>query len=213
MERKATVERKTAETEVKLTINLDGRGEYKISTEVPFLDHMLSLFAKHGLFDLEIVASGDTQVGEHHIVEDIGISLGEAIKKGLGDKRGINRYGNITLPMDEALVSCTVDISGRPFLIINTTRNVLPFRKSGQRFLQDTTLFGERIADFKTELVDVFFRALVNTLGLTLHINLLYGNDPHHIIEAIFKGVGKALSQAVEINPRVSGIPSTKGII
>ncbi|MDI6786206.1 MAG: imidazoleglycerol-phosphate dehydratase HisB [bacterium] len=191
--RSKKVERATNETKISMSFDLDGEGKYKIDTNAPFLDHMLSLFAKHGLFDLEIKASGDVEVDRHHVVEDIGIVLGEAIYKSLGNKAGIKRFSFISLPMDEALVALSLDISGRPVLVYNVK---CPQEKTG---------------DFEVVLAEEFFKALTNSAKITLHINLLYGNNTHHIIEAIFKAFGRVLSAATRIDKRIKGIPSTKG--
>ena len=195
MTRSATIERNTSETRIRLTLNIDGRGETSISSGVPFLDHMLNLFARHGLFDLSLEASGDTQIDFHHTVEDIGIVLGEAFKQALGDKKGINRYGQVTVPMDETLASSVVDISGRPCLVYNVD---LPKAKVG---------------DFDVELAREFFQAFANHCGMNLHINLLYGDNLHHIIEACFKAVGRAMDMATRFDPRVEGVMSTKGVL
>lgn len=191
--RSSKVERVTKETQISISLNLDGEGKYEIDTKVPFLDHMLSLFAMHGLFDLIGKASGDVNVDNHHVVEDIGISLGEAIDKSLGNKVGIKRFSFISLPMDEALVALSLDISGRPILVYNVK---CPQEKTG---------------DFEATLAEEFFRALVSSAKITLHVNLLYGNNTHHIIEAIFKAFGRVLSAATRIDKRIKGIPSTKG--
>lgn len=194
MFRKASIERRTRETDIKIELKIDGSGKFDIKTDVPFLDHMLSLFTRHGVFDLKIRAKGDTEVDYHHTVEDIGIILGDAIKKALKDMKGIRRYGEALIPMDETLATVSIDISGRPYLIYNVE---LPKRAKPK--------------DFDPGLVEDFFRALVNHAGITLHINLLYGRDTHHILEAIFKAFGRALDQATMIDPRIKGIPSTKG--
>jgi imidazoleglycerol-phosphate dehydratase len=186
------VKRKTKETRIELKINLDGKGESKIDTSIGFLDHMLTLLAKHSLFDLDIKASGDLKVDAHHTVEDIGISLGKAVKKALGKKKGINRFASIQLPMDEALASVALDISDRPFL----NYSVKTRRK--------------KIGNFDLQLVKEFLRALVNNCGITLHIKAA-GENAHHIFEAIFKGLGRTLGEATAKNPRIKGIPSTKG--
>ena len=190
--RKAEIKRKTKETDIKLSLTLEGEGRGIISTGIPFFDHMLELFAKHGLFNLTLKAKGDLTVDFHHTVEDIGICLGQAFAKALGDKRSIRRYGEATVPMDEALASVAVDISGRSFLSYNAK-----FRRI-------------KIGDFNVGLIKEFFRAFTDQARLTLHVNLLYGEELHHIIEAIFKAFGQAMSKAVEIDPRVKGIPSTK---
>jgi len=212
--RKARLERKTKETKVKIELNLDGKGNSKIHTTVPFLDHMLALFAKHGLFDLKIEAKGDTEIDDHHLVEDIGITLGEAIKKCLREKRGahlkgINRYGYALIPMDESLVSSkvdltAVDISGRPYLVYQ-----VKFKPTSVPVIR--TRRKEVIASFDFSLLKEFFRALVNSAGITLHFRLEHGENNHHIAEALFKSFGKALKMAVEINQRIKGVPSTKG--
>lgn len=191
--RLSTVSRKTKETKIELQLNLDGEGKDQVETGIPFFDHMLSLFARHGLFDLFLKAEGDLAVDQHHTVEDAGICLGQAIKEGLGDKKGISRYGLSLLPMDEALVAVAVDISGRPHLSY------------------DAELLGQPIGDFDTRLVPEFLQALVNNAGLTVHIKLLAGQNSHHMIEAVFKGLGKALDMATTIDARIKDIPSTKG--
>jgi len=193
--RTAKVERKTKETDVSITLNLDGRGNYTINTSIPFLDHMLSLLCKHGLFDLKIKAKGDTEVDYHHTVEDIGIVLGKAVKQALGTMRGITRYGQATVPMDEALASVSIDISGRPYLVYK-----VEFQKRS------------KIKNFDQDLVEDFLQAFVSNSSITLHVETPYGRNTHHIIEAVFKAFGKALRQAVSIDPRVKGVPSTKGV-
>lgn len=191
--RKAKVERKTSETEVKINLNLDGEGKYSIDTSIPFLDHMLSLMCKHGLFDLNIKAKGDLEVDDHHTVEDVGIVLGKAFKQAIGDKKGISRYGEASVPMDEALASVSLDISGRPYLIYKVELN----KK-------------RKIKNFDADLIEDFLQAFVSNSGITLHVSSPYGRNAHHIIEAIFKALGRALRQAVAIDPRVKGVPSTK---
>lgn len=193
MERKAEVKRKTKETDISIFLKLDGRGEYKINTSVPFLDHMLSQIAKHGLFDIEIEAKGDTEVDYHHTVEDVGIALGDAFKKALGEKEGIKRYGHAVIPLNEALSSVAIDISGRPYIVYNVN---LP---------------KEKVGEFDAELTEEFFRAFANSSGMSLHINVMYGNNLHHIIESIFKAAARALDEATSTDERVKGIPSTKG--
>lgn len=193
MERKAEVKRKTKETDINIYLKLDGRGEYKINTTVPFLDHMLSQIAKHGFFDLEVNAKGDTEVDYHHTVEDVGIALGEAFKKALGEKEGIRRYGHAVIPLNEALSMVSVDISGRPYIVYNVA---MP---------------KEKVGEFDVELTEEFFRAFANSSGMSLHINMIYGNNLHHIIESIFKAAARALDEATSIDERVKGIPSTKG--
>jgi imidazoleglycerol-phosphate dehydratase len=195
MQRKATIERKTRETRVKVKINLDGKGDYRINTTIPFLDHMLSLMSRHAHIDLEVEASGDIEVDYHHLIEDIGIVIGEAIKKALGEKEHIRRYGESLTPMDESLAQIAIDLSGRPYLVykVRTPRG------------------GARIKDIAVSLFEDFFRALTNHAGMNLHVILHHGRDPHHIFESIFKGFGRALQNAVSIHPKKTGIPSTKG--
>jgi imidazoleglycerol-phosphate dehydratase len=193
MARKAKIYRKTTETEVSMELNLDGTGEGKISTTVAFMDHMLSLFARHGLVDLIIKSHGDTQVDDHHLVEDIGICLGDAVKKAFDKKKGIQRYGSAMIPMDESLCSLVMDISGRPCLIYNVE---FKSKKSDK---------------FDYSLLREFFKSFSDHSGITLHINLLYGRNNHHIAEAIFKALALALRKAVTIHGRIEGILSTKG--
>ncbi|HUH65995.1 MAG TPA: imidazoleglycerol-phosphate dehydratase HisB [Syntrophales bacterium] len=193
MARKAKIQRKTTETDVHVEINLDGEGVGKITTTIGFMDHMLTLFARHGLLNLVIKGRGDTNVDDHHLVEDIGICLGDAIKKALGDKKGINRYGAAAIPMDETLCSVVMDISGRPYLIYNVE-------------------FRSRKSDkFDYSLLREFFKSLSDRSGITLHVNLLYGRNNHHIAEAMFKAFALALRNAVIIHGRIEGILSTKG--
>ena len=192
--RKSSIKRKTTETNIKINFNIDGSGKGRINTQMPFLDHMLTLFTKHGLFDLNIDASGDLEVDYHHTVEDIGIVMGQAITKAVGEKKGIKRYGSAEIPMDETLASVSLDLSGRPYLVYNVS---LP-RKV-------------RIKEFDPDLIEDFFQAIVNNSGITLHINLQYGRNIHHIFEAIFKAFGRALDEATTIDSRISGVPSTKG--
>jgi len=193
--RNAEIERKTSETSVNIKLQLDGTGTADISTTVPFLDHMLNLFARHGLFDLQVTAQGDTEIDAHHTVEDVGIVLGEAVKRALGDKQGIARYGTAVVPMDETLVAVTLDLSGRPYLVYQVP---LPKVKLGS---------------FDVELAREFFQAFANSCGCNLHLNLQYGDNVHHIIEACFKGFGRALDSAVRRDERVSGVMSTKGVL
>ena len=196
MNRKAKIDRKTKETDIKLDLNLDGKGVSEIKTGIPFLDHMLTLMAAHGFMNIRIAAKGDTEIDYHHTVEDLGICLGMAISKALGEKKGIRRYGQSTVPMDEALVSVVIDISNRPFLAY---RVPLDKTKTGQ---------------FDIGLVKEFFRALVNYAGITMHVDLTSGTDPHHVAEAIFKAFGRALDMALGVEKRLEGeIPSTKGIL
>ena len=188
------ISRETRETKVDVEINLDG-GENQISTGIGFFDHMLNLFAAHGHFGLKVNCAGDLEVDGHHSVEDIGICLGTAIKNALGDKRGINRYGTFFLPMDESLAFVSLDISGRPFLVCEIGE------------------LAPMIGNFDTELVEEFLRAFAFNAGLTLHAKILYGKNSHHKVEGIFKALGHALRIAVDINEKVQGVPSTKGIL
>jgi imidazoleglycerol-phosphate dehydratase len=196
MARKAKVTRKTNETDITVSINLDGKGKYKIDTSVPFIDHMLNLMAKHGHIDLEVKAKGDIEIDFHHLMEDLGIVLGEAIKKALGQKLRIRRYGETMTPMDESLVQVVIDLSGRPYLVYKV-------KTKGSLLIQNLGI----------SLFEDFFRSLSNSAGINLHILLHYGRDPHHIIEAIFKGFGRALRTATEIHPHATGVPSTKGTL
>jgi imidazoleglycerol-phosphate dehydratase len=192
----ATIKRKTAETDITLTLAIDGQGASNISTGVPFFDHMLTLFAKHGLFDLDVAAKGDVDVDYHHTVEDVGLVLGEAFKQALGDKLGIRRYGFFLLPMDESLARVVVDIGGRPHLVYEA---------------EAPTMF---VRDFNIVLVKEFCRAFSNALGANLHVKLEYGEEPHHVAEAIFKGLARALDVATQIDSRAATLlPSTKGKI
>jgi imidazoleglycerol-phosphate dehydratase len=194
--RSATITRNTAETQISVTINLDGTGQYDNQTGVGFFDHMLDQLSRHSLIDMTIRAAGDYHIDDHHSVEDTGIALGQAIVQAVGDKKGINRYGSCLLPMDDALVRAALDISARPFLVFNVD---MPTQKIG---------------NFDTELVREFFQALSTHAGLTLHIDQLHGLNSHHIAEAAFKSVAHALRQAVEIDPRMSqALPSTKGAL
>ncbi|OIP37387.1 imidazoleglycerol-phosphate dehydratase [Candidatus Desantisbacteria bacterium CG2_30_40_21] len=202
MNRQAEIKRKTRETDVNLWINLDGTGNAKLDTGIGFLDHMLELFSKHGFFDLKVQAKGDIHVDYHHTVEDIGICLGEGVAKALVDKRGIRRYGAVSLPMDEALVDVALDISGRGMLIFNVKFSDLT-----------TGMNGDDIKRFDVELVKEFFRAFSQHSSITIHINLEYGENSHHIIEAIFKAFARALCLAVEVDKRIEGVLSTKGMI
>lgn len=193
--RKAEVRRKTKETEITLSLDLDGSGKHSIETGIPFFDHMLSLFAHHSRIDLSLRARGDIGVDSHHTVEDVGICLGDAVRKALGEAKGIRRYGQALVPMDESLVSVALDYSMRPFLVFHVKLRRL------------------KIGVFNLELVEEFFKALTNHSGMTLHINLHYGKNSHHMVEAVFKGVGQALRQAVSFDPRATDIPSTKGLL
>lgn len=191
--RQAEVVRATAETDIRVKLNLDGTGASRIDTGVPFLDHMLTLFARHGFFDLEVTAKGDLAVDYHHTFEDLGLVLGEAIARAVGDKKGIRRYGNFLLPMDEALVLVALDLSGRPWL--------------GYEIASPAP----RVLDIDVRLFHEFFQALCVKAGMNLHIRKLAGEEVHHVFEAVFKGFAKALDQAVGIDPRIAGVLSTKG--
>ena len=194
--RTATIARKTAETEIAVTLNLDGTGRSRAATGIGFFDHMLDQLAKHSLIDMDITAKGDLHIDDHHTVEDVGIALGQALTRALGDKRGIRRYGHFTLAMDDAQIACALDLSARPYLICN-----LPFPTP-------------RIGTFDTELVREFFQALATHGGITLHIDLKYGLNSHHIAEAAFKALARSLRMAVESDPRATeAIPSTKGAL
>ncbi|MCX8030032.1 MAG: imidazoleglycerol-phosphate dehydratase HisB [Thermodesulfovibrionales bacterium] len=191
--RKVSLHRKTKETDISIDLNLDGSGDHSIDTSIPFLDHMLSLFSFHGSFDLRIKATGDINIDYHHLMEDLGITLGEAVKKALGDKKGINRYAEATIPMDESLAQVVIDISGRPYLV---------YRVSAAK---------KNLRGLEMSLFEDFFRAFSNHSLINIHINLRYGRDIHHIFESIFKAFGRALSNAVRVNPKRFDIPSTKG--
>ena len=195
MSRQATIHRATAETDIRLTLDLDGKGRNSIASGIPFFDHMLTLWSRHSLIDLELEASGDIDVDYHHTVEDTGLVLGQALRQALGDKAGIHRYGSAYLPMDETLARIALDISGRPLLVFRAPGSVPPIR------------------DFPFQLVEEFLRAMASTAGLTLHSEILYGRDSHHMAEAIFKGLGHALRQAVSLDPRIDGVLSTKGML
>ncbi|EAX49007.1 Imidazoleglycerol-phosphate dehydratase [Thermosinus carboxydivorans Nor1] len=195
MTRTATVERQTAETQVKATLNVDGAGRAEIATGIGFFDHMLNLFAKHGLFDLTVTATGDLFVDGHHTIEDTGIVLGRTFARALGDKQGIRRYGTAFVPMDEALAMVALDISGRPYLHFEAAFPV------------------ERIGDMASELVEEFLRAFAVHAGITLHVRLLYGRNAHHMAEAIFKALGRALDEATRLDGRIDGVLSTKGTL
>lgn len=191
--RKARLERNTRETQIRVALNLDGSGAARARTGVPFLDHMLDLLARHALCDLEVRAKGDIEVDYHHLVEDLGIALGEAVRVALGDKKGIVRYGFALLPMDECLARAALDFSGRPFLVYRV------------KFVK------KRIRDFEVALVREFMQGFANAAQCNLHLELLYGDEPHHIAEALFKALAKALDMAKSRDPRVRGVPSTKG--
>lgn len=194
MTRQATIARATSETNIRLTLDLDGRGSADVATGVGFFDHMLNALARHSLMDLTVAAKGDLHIDDHHTVEDVGIVLGQALRQALGDKRGIRRYGQCLLPMDEALAEAAIDISGRPFLAWS-----VPFQRP-------------KIGTFDTELVEEFFRAFAFNAGITLHVTLKAGSNTHHVAEACFKSVARALRMAIEADQRTLGeIPSTKG--
>jgi len=193
--RSAAVNRRTKETDVRVKLNLDGRGRGRIETGLPFLDHMLSLFARHGLFDLEIVCQGDLEIDDHHSVEDIALTLGQALREALDDKAGINRYGEAVVPMDEALCRSVIDLSGRFYLVyeVQTKR--------------------QKIGNFSVELAEHFWRSFAETAKFNLHIDCLRGRNTHHILEGTFKATARALKHAVARDPRIQGVPSTKGIL
>ena len=193
--RKSEITRETAETSVSIKLNLDGTGAYKVDTQIPFFDHMLNLFSAHGFFNLFIEAKGDIQVDFHHTVEDVGLVLGKAFDKALGTREGIKRYGHAATPMDEAISYISVDLSKRPFLVYNICE------------------ISDNYGDFDISLTKEFLKAFVSTGGLNLHINAPYGENKHHLIESVFKGLGRALSQAVEFDKRIQGVKSTKGIL
>lgn len=193
--RRAEIERKTAETQISIKLNLDGEGTCDIATGIGFLDHMLTLLAKHSFMDLTVKAKGDLEVDSHHTVEDIGIVLGEALREALGDKAGIHRYGNCFIPMDETLAQVCLDFSGRPFLV---------FGAEIPKIL---------LGNYDTEMTEEFFRAVAMHCGLTLHIRVLYGSNVHHIIEAIFKAFARAVAEAAAVDPRVKGVMSSKGVL
>jgi imidazoleglycerol-phosphate dehydratase len=194
--RQARIERKTKETEIGLQLNLDGTGASKVQTPIPFFSHMLEAWAKHGLIDLAVEATGDVEVDIHHTVEDVGIVLGQALGQALGDKKGIVRYGTAFVPMDEALVQASVDISGRPFLVFS-----VPVART-------------RVSNFDLDMLQEFFRAFAFNAEITLHVTMHYGHNLHHIAEAVFKSVARALAQATRLDPRIAGVlPSTKGLL
>jgi imidazoleglycerol-phosphate dehydratase len=195
IERTGSVERKTNETDVRVELNLDGTGEYTVSTGIPFFDHMLQSFARHALFDLVLTAKGDLEVDTHHTVEDVGITLGQAVRDALGEATGIRRYGSAVLPMSEAKVEVSVDVSNRPYLVYRVE------------------LSNDRIGTFDASLAEDFFYAFSQNAGLDLHVELRYGRNPHHVVEACFKGLARALRVAVERDPRVKGLPTVKGAL
>ncbi len=193
--RKAQIDRKTKETNIRLTLELDGQGRYDGSTGIGFLDHMLELFSRHGLFNLKVSAKGDREVDDHHTVEDVGICLGQALNEALGDKKGIVRFGDASVPMQETLANVAVDLGGRPALVFNAP------------------LTSEKIGEFDANLVEEFMHALSTNATINLHVNIPYGTNNHHIAEAIFKALAKALAKAVRLDERIKDVPSTKGIL
>ena len=193
--RTASVERKTRETDVRVELDLDGSGEYEVSTGIAFFDHMLESFAKHGLFDLRVAAKGDVAVDTHHTIEDVGITLGQAVREALGAAEGIRRYGTQVLPMSEAKVEVSVDVSNRPYLVYRVS------------------LDNDRVGEFDAALAEDFLYAFSQNAGLDLHVDLRYGRNPHHVVEAVFKGTARALRVAVERDPRVKGLPTVKGAL
>ncbi len=196
MARQATIDRKTKETDIKIKLDVDGSGQSKVDTGVPFMDHMLTLMAAHGFLDLEIIAKGDTEIDDHHTVEDLGICMGQVISKALGEKKGIRRYGDAIIPMDESLARVVMDISNRPHLAYRVSLN------------RTTT------GTFDVGLVNEFFRALITHAGITMHVDLLQGDEPHHAAEAIFKAFARALDKACSQELRLGGeVPSTKGML
>ncbi len=195
MSRKAIIERKTRETSIRIEVNLDGSGVHHIDTPLPFLSHMLDQLGRHGMLDLKVEAKGDTEIDGHHTTEDLAIVLGQAVARALGDKKGIRRYGSATLPMDEACVTCALDLSGRPHFVWR-----VPMPKA-------------KVGDFDTELAEVFFEGFARGVGCNLHMHLVEGQVLHHIIEICFKAFARALRDAVEIDPRSGEIPSTKGTL
>jgi imidazoleglycerol-phosphate dehydratase len=195
MERKATIKRRTKETEILVELDLDGSGRYDVETPIGFLTHMVEQLAKHGLFDLEVRAVGDTHIDGHHTTEDLAISIGQAVAEALGDKAGIRRYGSATLPMDEACVTCALDLSGRPF------------------FVWAVSVPKAKIGDFDSELAEVFFEGFARGAQFNLHLRQHAGDNLHHVIEISFKAFARALREAAEVDPRVRGVPSTKGTL
>ncbi len=195
MNRSASISRKTSETDIELVLDIDGSGETEIDTGIGFFDHMLNSFARHGLFNLKLKVKGDLHVDCHHTIEDTGIVLGEAIKKALGDKKSIKRFGSFLLPMDETLVMCAIDLSGRPYFVYNAEFNT------------------DRVGYFDTEMVKEFFYAVSYSAGMNLHIKEMYGENAHHVIEAMFKAFARALDEATMIDSRVTGLPTTKGAL
>lgn len=194
-ERKASIKRKTGETDISISLNVDGEGKYDIDTGIGFFDHMLSLFSKHGLIDLQVKAKGDIYVDSHHTIEDVAIVLGQCIKEAMKDKTSINRYGTSFVPMDESLAQVSLDVSGRPYLV----------------FEADFTT--DKLGNFDTEMVEEFFRAVAFNSDITLHARVLYGKNNHHMIEGLFKAFGRALGEALSKNERIKGVMSTKGML
>jgi imidazoleglycerol-phosphate dehydratase len=194
-ERRSALERKTKETEIRLELDLDGRGVYAVSTGIAFFDHMLESFAKHALFDLQLAAKGDLAVDLHHTVEDVGIALGQAFRTALGSAEGIRRYGSCVLPMAESKIEVALDVSNRPYLVYRVE------------------LANDRIGGFDVALVEDFLYAFSQHAGVDLHVELRYGRSPHHVVEAVFKGLARALRVAVEVDPRVQGLPTVKGAL
>lgn len=193
--RTATVSRTTKETDIRVALGLDGGGKYAVETGVPFLNHMLEIFTRHGFFDLTVKATGDVEIDDHHTVEDVGLAIGQGFRDALGDKAGIRRFGEATCPLDEALVQTVVDLSGRPF------------------FVYDVKIKQAKIGKFDVELIHDFLLAMVNQAGMNLHIRMLSGRNPHHIVEATFKSLARAMDLATQRDPRVSGVLSTKGTL
>ena len=194
--RQASVQRSTSETDISVEIDLDGGGQAVVETSIPFFDHMLTLFSRHGLFNLTVKGRGDTEIDDHHLVEDMGICLGKVVKDAMGDKTGMVRYGSATIPMDETLCAVTLDVSGRPCLVYHVAFSA-----------------GARAGEFDLQLIREFFKAFSDHSGITLHINLFYGENNHHIAEAVFKAFARALSMAVSIDNRIQGVLSTKGCL
>ncbi|HEX2416473.1 MAG TPA: imidazoleglycerol-phosphate dehydratase HisB [Thermoleophilaceae bacterium] len=195
MSRTAQIHRTTGETDIQLTLDLDGTGEGERQTGVAFFDHLLDAVARHGLIDIDVHAQGDLQTGPHHTVEDTGLALGQALDEALGDRAGIRRFGSVVVPMDEARASCAIDVSGRPYTAL------------------EADFAGERVADFDTDLVEEFLRAVANAAKLTVHVRVEAGSNAHHQVEAVFKAFARALRTAVAYDERVSGVPSTKGVL
>lgn len=195
MERRSSIERTTFETDIQMELFIDGEGKSDIDTGIPFLDHMLILFSKHGLFDLKVKVKGDIEVDCHHTIEDVGIVLGQCIAQALGDKKSIKRYGHILLPMDETLILCALDISGRPYLAFDGIFTV------------------PAVGGYDTEMVEEFFRAVCTGSGINMHLKIMAGKNNHHMIEALYKAFGRALDAATQIDQRVKGVPSTKGML